>query len=152
MRSVVQMLLALAAVGGVAATTATAAPLTAKPQYIAHGDAICATAIQQTRALGVVPTMQAWGGPAGTRLLAIDHTALVGLNALTPPRADTATVRALLAGASATIAQTALALRAARAGNAASFRAHAATVALLTRRYQAGARAYGFRVCARWGS
>jgi hypothetical protein len=146
------MLLALAALGGVAATAAGARPVAGKPQYIARGDAICARAIQQTRALGVVPTMKAWGGAAGTRLLTIDRTALAGLKSLAPPPADAATLRGLLAGASATVAETARALAAARAGDAASFRARAARVALLTRRYQAGARAYGFRVCARWGS
>ena len=152
MRSVLRIFLALAALGGVAANAATARPLAGKPQYIARGDAICARAIQQTRALGVVPTMQAWGGAAGTRLLAIDHTALAGLKSLVPPPVDAARLRGLLAGASATVAETARALAAARAGDAASFRAHAGRVAVLTRRYQAGARAYGFRVCARWGS
>ena len=36
--------------------------------------------------------------------------------------------------------------------NLSSVHEFAARVAVLTRRYQAGARAYGFRVCARWGS
>jgi hypothetical protein len=50
------------------------------------------------------------------------------------------------------VAQTDSALAAARAGNRSAFRARAGTVAVLTRRYQAGARAYGFRICDNWGS
>jgi hypothetical protein len=144
--------LALAVIAGVAADAAPARSLLSKPQYIARGDAVCARAIAQTHALGAVPSLQAWGGPAGTRSLSIDRTALAGLEALVPPPGDATTVRRLLAGAMTTIAETARALRAARAGDERTFRAHAASVALLTRRYQAGARAYGFRACARWGS
>lgn len=151
MRCYVSTVLALAALGGGAAD-ASARPLAGKPQYIARGDAICARAIHDTRAIGVVPSVQAWAGPAGTRLLAIDRTALAALESLAPPPADAATLHRLLAGASATVAETSRALVAARAGDAASFRRDAAKVALLTRRYQAGARAYGFHTCARWGS
>jgi hypothetical protein len=82
----------------------------------------------------------------------IDRTALTALKVIVPPPADAAALRRLLAGASATVAETARGISAAHAGNAAAFRADAARVAVLTRRYQAGARAYGFHVCARWGS
>jgi hypothetical protein len=152
MRSALRISLALAAIGGIAADGAPAQPLLGKPQYIARGDAICGRAIKQTHSLGTVTSLQAWGGTAGTRLLSIDRTALAGLEALSPPPADAARLRSLIAGATATVAETARALSAARAGNAGAFRTHAGTVAVLTRRYQAGARAYGFRVCDRWGS
>jgi hypothetical protein len=134
------------------AAPANARPQLAKPQYVARADRICSTAIGQTHALGTVTTLAAWGGAAGARLLAIDHTALTGLTALTPPPADAVTLRRLTAGARATVDETARAIAAARSGDAASFRAHAAIVTTLTHRYQAGARAYGFHVCQRWGS
>jgi hypothetical protein len=152
MRYALRICLAVAAVGGIAADAAPARPLLSKPQYIARADVICGRAIQQTHAIGVVPSVAAWGGTAGARLLSIDRTALAALKVLAPPSTDTTTLHRLLAGASATVAETARGIGAAHAGNAGSFRAHAAKVAVLTRRYQAGARAYGFRVCSRWGS
>jgi hypothetical protein len=152
MRSALLVCFALATIGGIAVDAASARPLLSKPQYIARGDAICGRAIKQTHAMGVVPSMQAWGGAAGTHLLAIDRSALAALKALPTPPADAATLHALLAGASATVAETANALVAARAGNPSAFRARAGRVAVLTRRYQAGARAYGFRICDNWGS
>jgi hypothetical protein len=152
MRYAFRICMAVAALGGIAADAAPAHPLLSKPQYIARGDAICGRAIQQTHAIGLVPSVAAWGGKAGARLLLIDRTALTALKVLAPPPADAATLRRLLAGASATVAETARGISAAHAGKAGAFRTDAARVAVLTRRYQAGARAYGFRVCARWGS
>ena len=152
MRSALLAGLVVAAIGGLAADAASARPQVGRSQYIARGDAICRRAITQTHAIGVVRSMQAWGGPAGTRLIAIDRASLAALTALAPPPADAATLHALLAGARATVAETASALVAARAGNGVAFRTRAGRVAVLTRRYQAGARAYGFRICSHWGS
>ena len=52
----------------------------------------------------------------------IDRTALTALKVLAPPPADAATLRRLLAGASATVAETARGISAAHAGNAGAFR------------------------------
>ena len=145
------LLLAIAAALAPAAS-ATAHAAVTKPQYVRQADAICATAIAQTHAIGVVPTVTAWGGPAGTRLLAIDHAALASLSSLPMPGADAPSLRRLLAGARATVNETARAIARAQAGDTAGFRAGAAIVAQLTRRYQEGARAYGFQRCQRWGS
>jgi hypothetical protein len=137
---------------GIAVDAAPAHTVLTKSQYIARADAVCGGAIRQTHALGTVPSVQAWAGTAGARLLSIDRAALTSLKALAPPPADAATLRRLLAGASATVAETARGISAARAGDNRAFRSHAGTVAVLTRRYQAGAQAYGFHVCSHWGS
>jgi hypothetical protein len=123
-----------------------------RARYIQRADAICAKAIAQTHAIGVVPTVSAWGGPAGTHLLAIDRSALTSLSALPLPGPDAASLRRLLAGAAATVNETSRAIAKAKAGDAAGFRARAAIVGQLTNRYQAGARAYGFHTCQHWGS
>ena len=141
----------------IAAALATGANATAhasvtKPQYVQRADAICAKAIAQTHAIGVVPSVAAWGGPAGHRLLAIDRAALASLSSLPMPRADATTLRRLLTGARATVNETAKAIARATAGDTAGFRAGTVVVAQLTARYQQGARAYGFEQCQRWGS
>jgi hypothetical protein len=145
-------LLLFIAVPLAAPALATARAGVTKPQYIQRADVICAKAIAQTHAIGLVPTLAAWGGPAGTHLLAIDRAALTSLSALPMPGADASTLRQLLAGARATVNETAQAIARAKAGDAAGFRARATVVGRLTNRYQAGARAYGFHRCERWGS
>jgi hypothetical protein len=152
MRSALLTCVILIAGCGIAVDAAPAHRVLTKSQYIAQADAVCGGAIKQTHAMGAVPSVQAWAGTAGTRLLSIDRAALTSLKALAPPHADGATLRRLLAGASATVAETARGINAARGNDIRAFRTHAGVVAVLTRRYQAGAQAYGFHICSHWGS
>jgi hypothetical protein len=151
MRRLPPRVLAIAAILAIGASATAQAGVT-KPQYVQRADAICVKAIAQTHAIGVVPSVAAWGGPAGQRLLTIDRATLTRLSSLPTPPADTSTLHRLLAGARAAVDETARAIARAKAGDSAGFRADAGVVAQLTNRYQAGARAYGFHRCQRWGS
>jgi hypothetical protein len=151
MQSAVLICLAIMASCCAIAAAASAHRALTKSHYIARADAVCGRAVMQPDALGVVPSVHAWAGAAGTRLLAIDRAALGSLERLAPPHGDAATLRGLLRGVSSAVAETGRAIGAARAGNMRVFRSHAAAVAVLSRRNQAGARAYGFDICARWG-
>ena len=137
---------ALAADHGRRADAASRSPNTSRT-----GDTICASAIAQTHAHGSVATVAAWGGSAGTRLLAIDHGALSRLDALTPPAADAATLHKLLAGAKATVDEPRVRLPPPRPETPRAF-APTPPPSPSSPDAPRGAAAYGFHVCQRWGS
>lgn len=136
--------------GGFGAANAPASASLTKPQYIKQGDAICAKAIAQFKALGPATTMASVASK-GTRWLAIDNATLKAMHALRPAPADAASIKVLLAGAQSAVNETASAIKAAKAGTTTAFVAHAKKSVKLTRHWQSVARAFGFRTCTHWG-
>jgi hypothetical protein len=121
-----------------------------KPQYIAKGDAICATAIRQIKQLGPL-SGRAGAAAYGSRWLTIDRRTLAGLRRLSAPAADRAKIAALLQLADVAINKgVAPAVSAAKSGSSANYQTAARRAAALINRAHAAARAYGFSACARW--
>ena len=137
-------------VGVFGAANASANSSLTKPQYIKQGDAICAKAIAQLKALGRATTMASVASK-GPRWLVIDNATLKALHALRPAPADAASVKVLLAGAQTAMNETANAITAAKAGTTTAFVAHARKSVKLTRHWQSVARSFGFSTCTHWG-